>query len=70
MIMLPDHPDFWGILHGSIPPGEQAEYYCVSANSGLYFLATEEQATEYVLGGEYDEVLAQDSEEQEWLKQT
>lgn len=64
-LMLPDHPAFYGILHGSVPPGAISQYYCVSHDTGLLYPADEQQALDYILSGEYEAVMAQQADEEE-----
>lgn len=65
-IWTPDHPDFYAVLHGSVPPGQIAEYYCVSSETGLLVPSTEEQAEKYVFGGEMEEALGNDADCEGW----
>jgi hypothetical protein len=67
MIITPEHPDFYSILHGTIPPGFSTNTLVVSADTGLLRPVTDEELTDYVYGGEYDEV--DPLTEEEWHNQ-
>lgn len=63
MIITPDHPDFYQILHSAPPPGWRDSVdsgfggcLAVRANSLLLMPLSPEEETEYLLGGEYDEL--------------
>mgnify|MGYP003608320001 CR=1 FL=1 len=63
MLILPDHPDFYSILHSSPPPGwrdtvtsEFGGCLAVRADSLLLAPLTPEEEAEYLFGGEYDEL--------------
>ncbi len=63
LIMLPCDEGFYDILNGSLPVDFDGSQ-CVVARSGSRLLETVsfDEAIEYALGGEYDEV----EEEGEW----
>jgi hypothetical protein len=55
MLLLPGDPGFLEILYGQLPPVQSA-VYVVREGTGLLEPATEEDLSEYLEGGEYDEV--------------
>ena len=72
LIMTPDDPRFYPILHGNLPTGWQQQVdgsfsgvFGVDATTGLLKPLTEDQFDEYVGGGEMDYVESQYDEE-EW----
>lgn len=67
LIITPDHPEFYPTLHSTLPPGWRSQVDsdyggCMAARSGSLLLTplTEAEATEYIYGGEFDEL--------EWLE--
>lgn len=68
MIITPDHPDFYPILHSTLPFGwcERIDSnfsgtFIVRAETGLLEPATTEDLQEYLWDGEYDEVVRDDN---------
>ena len=62
LIMTPDSPFFYEILHGSLPPGwksqadsEFSRMFVVDSSTGILRPTTYDQLEEYVEGGEYDD---------------
>ncbi|UYD38979.1 hypothetical protein [Tolypothrix sp. PCC 7601] len=60
LLILPGHPDFYPILHSSLPPGWQAAganipiFVKSGDGSGMLKQLTEKQFQEYIEGGEYE----------------
>lgn len=69
-LMLPGHPDFYPILHGSIPPEQVSPIgaWCVDAVTGLLRPANDEkELNDYIEGGEWEEVTGLHPDfEEEW----
>lgn len=61
LILTPGSPGFYDCLQNPIIAhqlnGGRDQYYVVDAESGLLRPATERELTEYLEGGEYDEVM-------------
>lgn len=75
LIMTPNDPFFGEVLHSSYPPGwkgsvdsDFSQTFVCDASTGLLRPANYQDLEEYVLGGEYDEVVGED--EDGWLLQT
>jgi len=64
VIWTPDHPLFGTILHSKIPPGETLDgrFYAVRDETGLLQPMTETELEDYLFGGEFDEVTADDAD--------
>lgn len=57
LIMLPDDEGFFEILNSSLPVGFNGSQCVVQrAGSGLLETVSFDEAIEYALGGEYDEI--------------
>ena len=56
-LMLPDHPDFYLILHSKLPPGSTALAYAPDVNTGILTPMTDSQEADYAHGNreEYSE---------------
>lgn len=73
MIILPDHPLF-DITLATPPPdwkvkqevAGEAINFVKDMETGMFRSVTLTELTEYLLGGEYDEVIGEDFEEIEW----
>ena len=66
LIITPEHPDFYPILHSAPPPGWREQInsnfsgcFAVRSNSLLSQPMTQDEINEYLEDGEYDEL--------EWL---
>ena len=62
LIMTPESPFFYKILHGSLPPGWKSEVdsefsriFVVDHATGILRPTTGAELDEYVCGGEYDD---------------
>lgn len=68
-IITPDHPQFYEILHSSLPPGSTAQCYAPDAETGILKPLDAKQEQEFCYGGEMD--LVEDRYVDEpWLKLT
>jgi hypothetical protein len=70
MLIYPNHPDFYPILYGHIPPTCSYGTFGVDAQTGLLRPLTPEEVEDYVLGGEMEEALSNqpmDEDEEECL---
>lgn len=54
LILTPDDPDFYFILHSKLPPGSTALAYAPDADSGILKPMNDSEETDYVMGGEMD----------------
>lgn len=52
LIITPDDPDFYLILHGKLPPGSIAQCYAPDADSGILKPLTKTEELDYYYGGE------------------
>lgn len=68
LIMLPFDPGFYDILHRKLPQGytDYENCYVTKPDSGVVEAVTFEQAMEYALGGEYDELGTDDELDDEF----
>lgn len=70
LILLPCDPEFHQILNGTLPMNFDGSQCVVQrAGSGLLEAVSFENAIEYALGGEYDEVddEFEEEEDEQWL---
>ena len=63
MIITPDHPEFYEILHSTPPPGwrnsiDSSYKGCMAVREGSLLLQplSPEEAREYIYGGEFEEL--------------
>ncbi len=54
LILTPDHPDFYLILHSKLPPGSTALAYAPDSDTGILTPMTESQETDYAHGNRED----------------
>jgi hypothetical protein len=56
-IMLPDDPDFYDILHSSLPPTQLTNHvYVARQETGILEAVGEKELGEYFSSGEFDQV--------------
>lgn len=56
LILTPNDPEFYQILNGNLPFDFDGSQCVVKRGSGVLDTVSFEDAIEYALGGEYDEV--------------
>ncbi len=54
LILTPEDPDFYYILHSKLPPGSVAQCYAPDTDSGILKPLTDSEEVDYALGGEMD----------------
>ncbi|MDJ0661572.1 MAG: hypothetical protein QNJ42_19105 [Crocosphaera sp.] len=50
LILTPDHPDFYVILHSKFPPGSTAMAYAPDANTGILKPMNDSEEADFVHG--------------------